>query len=37
VIDALSEFGIKHLEMPMTSSKIWEAIEKAKAAKPAAA
>lgn len=30
VIDALAEYGIKHLEMPMTSSKIWEAIEKAK-------
>lgn len=30
VIDALSEFGIKHLDMPMTASKIWEAIEKAK-------
>ena len=36
VIDALAEFGIKHLEMPMTSSKIWEALENAKAAKPAA-
>ena len=26
VIDALSDFGITHLEMPMTASKIWQAI-----------
>ena len=32
VIDALSDYGIKHLEMPMTASRIWEAIEAAKAA-----
>jgi carbon-monoxide dehydrogenase large subunit len=30
VIDALSEYGIRHLEMPMTASRIWEAIEEAK-------
>jgi carbon-monoxide dehydrogenase large subunit len=30
VIDALSEFGIRHLEMPMTASRIWQAIEDAK-------
>ena len=30
VIDALSEFGIRHLDMPMTASKIWTAIEEAK-------
>jgi carbon-monoxide dehydrogenase large subunit len=35
VIDALSEYGIRHLEMPMTASKIWEAIETAKVKKPA--
>jgi carbon-monoxide dehydrogenase large subunit len=35
VIDALSEFGIKHLEMPMTGSRIWEAIETAKKMKVA--
>jgi carbon-monoxide dehydrogenase large subunit len=34
VIDALSEYGIRNLEMPMTASRIWQAIEKAKA-KPA--
>jgi carbon-monoxide dehydrogenase large subunit len=33
VIDALSDYGIRHLEMPMTASKIWEAIEAAKAKK----
>jgi aerobic carbon-monoxide dehydrogenase large subunit len=30
VIDALSEYGIRHLEMPMTSARIWQAIEDAK-------
>jgi carbon-monoxide dehydrogenase large subunit len=30
VIDALSDFGIRHLEMPMTSARIWQAIEAAK-------
>ncbi len=29
VIDALSDFGIRHLEMPMTSSRIWQAIQDA--------
>jgi carbon-monoxide dehydrogenase large subunit len=36
VLDALSEYGIKHLEMPMTASRIWEAIEAAKATKKSA-
>jgi carbon-monoxide dehydrogenase large subunit len=35
VIDALSEYGIKNLEMPMTASRIWQAIKDAKA-KPSA-
>jgi carbon-monoxide dehydrogenase large subunit len=30
VIDALSEYGIRHLEMPMTPARIWQAIEDAK-------
>jgi len=30
VIDALSEYGILHMEMPMTPSRIWRAIEDAK-------
>jgi aerobic carbon-monoxide dehydrogenase large subunit len=31
VIDALSEYGIRHLEMPMTPPRIWHAIQTAKA------
>ena len=31
VIDALSDYGIKHLEMPMTPARIWQAIQDAKA------
>ncbi len=30
VVDALSEYGIRHLEMPMTPARIWAAIEEAK-------
>jgi len=30
VIDALSELGIKHLEMPMTPARVWQAIQDAK-------
>ena len=30
VLDALSPFGISHLDMPMTPSRIWSAIQKAK-------
>jgi carbon-monoxide dehydrogenase large subunit len=30
VIDALSDYGIRHLEMPMTPSRIWRAIQDAK-------
>ncbi len=36
VIAALSDYGIKHLEMPMTASRIWEAVEAAKATKKSA-
>ncbi len=35
VIDALSELGIRHLEMPMTPARVWHAIEDAKAKQPA--
>ncbi|HEY4980658.1 MAG TPA: xanthine dehydrogenase family protein molybdopterin-binding subunit [Pseudolabrys sp.] len=35
VIDALSDYGIRHLEMPMTPSRIWQAIEDAKRKQPA--
>jgi len=30
VIDALSDYGIRHLEMPMTPARIWQAMEQAK-------
>jgi aerobic carbon-monoxide dehydrogenase large subunit len=30
VIDALSDFGIRHLPMPTTPSRVWQAIEEAK-------
>jgi aerobic carbon-monoxide dehydrogenase large subunit len=32
IIDALSDYGIRHLDMPMTSEKVWQAIKAAKAA-----
>ncbi len=35
VIDALSDYGIRHLEMPMTPARIWQAIEDAKSKQPA--
>ncbi|HEV7602597.1 MAG TPA: xanthine dehydrogenase family protein molybdopterin-binding subunit [Bradyrhizobium sp.] len=31
VLDALSEFGIAHIDMPLTSERIWRAIRDAKA------
>jgi carbon-monoxide dehydrogenase large subunit len=31
VLDALSESGIKHIDMPLTSERIWRAIQDAKA------
>jgi len=31
VIDALSDYGIKHLDMPLTSERVWRAIQEAKA------
>jgi carbon-monoxide dehydrogenase large subunit len=30
VLDALAEFGIKHIDMPLTPERIWRAIEDAK-------
>jgi carbon-monoxide dehydrogenase large subunit len=30
VLDALSEFGIKHIDMPLTSERVWRAIQDAK-------
>jgi carbon-monoxide dehydrogenase large subunit len=31
VLDALSEYGIKHINMPLTPEKVWRAIQDAKA------
>jgi carbon-monoxide dehydrogenase large subunit len=30
VLDALTEYGIKHIDMPLTSERVWRAIEDAK-------
>lgn len=35
VIDALSEFGITHIDMPLTPERVWRAIQDAKKAKVA--
>jgi carbon-monoxide dehydrogenase large subunit len=32
VVDALSGFGIRHLDMPMTAERVWRAIQDARAA-----
>ncbi|MND07471.1 hypothetical protein D3C83_294610 [compost metagenome] len=31
VVDALSEFGVSHIEMPATPDRVWRAIQDAKA------
>jgi aerobic carbon-monoxide dehydrogenase large subunit len=31
LVDALSEYGITHIDMPATASKIWQAIQAARA------
>jgi aerobic carbon-monoxide dehydrogenase large subunit len=31
IVDALAEFGVTHVEMPATPSRIWQAITAAKA------
>jgi carbon-monoxide dehydrogenase large subunit len=33
VVDALSELGVKHVEMPVTAPRVWRAIQAAKAGK----
>ena len=30
LVDALSEFGITHIDMPATPLRIWQAIQKAR-------
>jgi carbon-monoxide dehydrogenase large subunit len=32
IVDALSEYGIRHIEMPVTSEKVWRAIQAARGA-----
>jgi carbon-monoxide dehydrogenase large subunit len=32
IVDALAEFGIRHIDMPATPEKVWQAIKAAKAA-----
>jgi carbon-monoxide dehydrogenase large subunit len=34
VADALSEFGIRHMDMPATPHRVWRAIQDARAARP---
>ena len=36
IVDALSELGVRHVEMPATPERVWRAIQSAKAAKAAA-
>ena len=33
VIDALQPLGVKNIDMPLTSAKVWQAIQDAQAAK----
>ena len=33
VIDALQPFGVTNIDMPLTSAKVWQAIQDAQAAK----
>ncbi|MBR1220621.1 xanthine dehydrogenase family protein molybdopterin-binding subunit [Bradyrhizobium sp. U87765 SZCCT0131] len=37
VVDALSEYGVSHIDMPLTPERVWRAIQDAKAAKAATA
>jgi carbon-monoxide dehydrogenase large subunit len=30
IVDALSEFGVRHIEMPATPERVWQAIAEAK-------
>ena len=31
VVDALSDYGIRHIDMPATPARIWQAIQEARA------
>ncbi len=37
VVDALSEFGVRHIEMPATPDRVWRAIEEARSQNASAA
>jgi carbon-monoxide dehydrogenase large subunit len=32
LVDALSEFGIRHIDMPATPERVWQALRSASAA-----
>jgi aerobic carbon-monoxide dehydrogenase large subunit len=34
VIDALADFGVRHIDMPLTPFRIWQALQEAKASHP---
>ena len=35
IVDALSDYGVKHVEMPTTPERVWQTIQAAKTGKPA--
>jgi carbon-monoxide dehydrogenase large subunit len=35
VIDAIAHLGVRNIDMPVTSAKVWEAMEAARAGGPA--
>ncbi len=35
IVDALGEYGVRHIEMPATAQRVWQAIQSAKTAKAA--
>ncbi len=32
IVDALSDFGVRHVEMPATPERVWQAIQAARSA-----
>jgi carbon-monoxide dehydrogenase large subunit len=35
IVDALSEYGVRHLDMPVTAERVWRAIQAGKSAQAA--
>jgi carbon-monoxide dehydrogenase large subunit len=33
IVDALSDFGVRHIEMPATPERVWQAIREARPSK----